>query len=106
MRLPSERALAAQPGQPGRLRATLKGLPAALGLDGTVADSGDELTSSLAEYLSVTGLPTRPAQLTLTSRAMAGLRLVLDTVGPPGRLAIAETPSYPRAPRILRQRPP
>jgi DNA-binding transcriptional MocR family regulator len=79
------------------------GLPAALALDGTVADSGDELTSSLAEYLSATGLPTRAVQLTLTSGAMAGLRLVLDTVGPPGRLAIAETPSYPGALRTLLQ---
>jgi DNA-binding transcriptional MocR family regulator len=79
------------------------GLPAALAHDGTVADSGDELTRSLAEYLSATGLPTRAAQLTLTSGAMAGLQLVLDTVGPPGRLAIAETPSYPGALRILRQ---
>jgi DNA-binding transcriptional MocR family regulator len=79
------------------------GLPAALAHDRTVADSGDELTRSLAEYLSATGLPTRAAQLTLTSGAMAGLQLVLDTVGPPGRLAVAETPSYPGALRILLQ---
>jgi DNA-binding transcriptional MocR family regulator len=79
------------------------GLPAALAHDRTVADSGDELTHSLAEYLSSTGLPTRAAQLTLTSGAMAGLQLVLDTVGPPGRLAVAETPSYPGALRVLLQ---
>lgn len=78
-------------------------LPAALALDGTVADAGDDLTASLADYLSATGLPTRAAQLTLTSGAMAGLRHVLDTVGPPGRLAIAETPTYPGALRILIQ---
>jgi DNA-binding transcriptional MocR family regulator len=79
------------------------GLPAALALDGTVADTGDDLTAALAGYLSTTGLPTRAAQLTLTPGAMAGLRLVLDTVGPPGRLAIAETPTYPGALRILLQ---
>jgi DNA-binding transcriptional MocR family regulator len=79
------------------------GLPAALALDGTVADTGDDLTAALAGYLSATGLPTRPAQLTLTSGAMAELRLVLDTVVPPGRLAIAETPTYPGALRILIQ---
>jgi DNA-binding transcriptional MocR family regulator len=80
-----------------------RGLPAALALDGTVADTGDDLTASLAEYLGTTGLPTRAAQLTLTSGAMAGLRLVLDTVGPPGRLAVTETPSYPGALRTLVQ---
>jgi DNA-binding transcriptional MocR family regulator len=79
------------------------GLPAALALDGTVADTGDDLLASLAEYLSATGLPTRAAQLTLTAGAMASLRLILDSMGPPGRLAIAETPTYPGALRILIQ---
>jgi DNA-binding transcriptional MocR family regulator len=78
-------------------------LPAALPRDGTVADSGDVLTESLAEYLDRTGLPTRADQLTLTSGAMTGLRLVLDTVGVPSRVAIAETPTYPGALRILAQ---
>lgn len=80
-----------------------RGLAAALPRDGAVTDSGDALTEALAAYLDRTGLPTRAGQLTLTSGAMSGLRLVLDTVGAPSRVAIAETPTYPGALRILAQ---
>jgi DNA-binding transcriptional MocR family regulator len=79
-----------------------RGLAAALPGDGSVAD-GDVLTEALAEHLSSAGLATRAAQLTLTSGAMAGLRLILDTVGPPGQVGIAETPTYPGALRLLAQ---
>jgi DNA-binding transcriptional MocR family regulator len=78
------------------------GLPAALPRDGGVEDS-DVLAEALAGHLSATGLPTRADQLTLTSGAMAGLRLILETAGPPGRVAMTETPTYPGALRILGQ---
>jgi DNA-binding transcriptional MocR family regulator len=78
------------------------GLAAALPGDGGVAD-GDVLAQALADHLSAAGLATRAAQLTLTSGAMAGLRLILDTTGPPGRVAIAETPTYPGALRLFAQ---
>jgi len=79
-------------------------LPAALRGDGAAGASLDTLTELLAHYLTRSGLATRPAQLTLTAGAMTGLGLVLDVAGPPGGLAVAETPSYPGALRILSQR--
>ena len=70
-------------------------LPAALRGDGATGASLDTLTELLADYLTRSGLATRPAQLTLTSGAMTGLGLVLDVAGPPGGLAVTETPTYP-----------
>ena len=78
-------------------------LPAALHGDGTTGAGLDALTERLAHYLTRSGLATRPGQLTLTSGAMTGLRLVLDVAGPPGGLAVTETPSYPGALRMLAQ---
>ena len=79
-------------------------LPAALRGDGATGASLDTLTELLAHYLTRSGLATRPAQLTLTSGAMTGLGLVLDVAGPPGGLAVTETPTYPGTLRILSQR--
>jgi DNA-binding transcriptional MocR family regulator len=79
-------------------------LPTALRGDGTAGAGLDTLTELLADYLTRSGLATRPAQLTLTAGAMTGLGLVLDLAGPPGGLAVAETPTYPGAMRILSQR--
>ena len=78
-------------------------LPTALHGDGTTGAGLDALTELLAHYLTRSGLATRPGQLTLTSGAMTGLRLVLDVAGPPGGLAVTETPSYPGALRMLAQ---
>ena len=78
-------------------------LPTALHGDGTTGADLDALTERLAHYLTGSGLATRPGQLTLTSGAMTGLRLVLDVAGPPGGLAVTETPSYPGALRMLAQ---
>lgn len=80
-------------------------LPVALRGDGASSGSLGGLVERLAEYLSRSGLPTRPGQLTLTSGAMTGLGLVLDVAGPPGgRGAVTETPTYPGALRVLAQR--
>jgi DNA-binding transcriptional MocR family regulator len=84
-------------------------LPAALHSDGTngtstTGESQSTLTELLARYLTRTGLPTRPDQLTLTSGAMTGLSLVLDVAAPPGGVTVTETPTYPGALRILSQR--
>jgi DNA-binding transcriptional MocR family regulator len=79
-------------------------LPAALLGDGATGASLDTLTELLAHHLTRSGLATRPGQLTLTSGAMTGLGLVLDVAGPPGGLAVTETPTYPGALRILAQR--
>ena len=79
-------------------------LPAALLGDGATGASPDTLTELLAQHLTRSGLATRPGQLTLTSGATTGLSLVLDVAGPPGGLAVTETPSYPGALRILAQR--
>jgi DNA-binding transcriptional MocR family regulator len=81
-------------------------LPAALhsdGTNGTTGESQSTLTELLAHYLTRTGLPTRPDQLTLTSGAMTGLSLVLDVAAPRG-ITVTETPTYPGALRILSQR--
>jgi DNA-binding transcriptional MocR family regulator len=78
-------------------------LPVALRGDGATSGSLGGLTELLAGYLTGSGLPTGPGQLTLTSGAMTGLGLVLDVAGPAGRLAVAETPTYPGALRILSQ---
>ena len=78
-------------------------LPVALRGDGAISGSLGGLTELLAGYLTGSGLPTGPGQLTLTSGAMTGLGLVLDVAGPAGRLAVAETPTYPGALRILSQ---
>jgi DNA-binding transcriptional MocR family regulator len=79
-------------------------LPAALLGDGAAGASLDTLTERLAHHLTRSGLATRPGQLTLTSGAMTGLGLVLDVAGPPGGLAVTETPTYPGALRTLAQR--
>ena len=79
-------------------------MPAALRGDGVAGASLDVLTEALAHYLTRSGLATRPAQLTLTSGAMTGLGLVLAVAGAPGRPAVAETPTYPGALRVLSQR--
>jgi DNA-binding transcriptional MocR family regulator len=78
-------------------------LPVALRGDGAASGSLGGLTELLAGYLTGSGLPTGPGQLTLTSGAMTGLGLVLDVAGPAGRLAVTETPTYPGALRILSQ---
>jgi len=78
-------------------------LPAALLGDGATGASLDTLTELLAHHLTRSGLVTQPGQLTLTSGAMTGLGLVLDVAGPPGGLAVTETPTYPGALRILAQ---
>jgi DNA-binding transcriptional MocR family regulator len=79
-------------------------LPAALRGDGATGGCLSALTELLAHYLTRSGLPTRAAQLTLTSGAMTGLGLVVDVAGPAGGLAVTETPTYPGALRILSQR--
>ncbi len=79
-------------------------LPAELRGDGTTGASPGTLTELLARYLTSTGLPTQPDQLTLTSGAMTGLGLVLDVASPPGGRTITETPTYPGALRLLSQR--
>jgi DNA-binding transcriptional MocR family regulator len=79
-------------------------LPMALHGDGTTGGSLSALTELLAQYISRSGLATAPNQLTLTSGAMTGLRLVLDVAGPAGGLAVAETPTYPGALHVLAQR--
>jgi DNA-binding transcriptional MocR family regulator len=84
--------------------AVREALPAALRGDGESGVTVDELTELLAGYLSRSGLPTWASQLTLTSGAMTGLGLVLDTAGPPGRLAVTDTPTYPAALRVLARR--
>jgi DNA-binding transcriptional MocR family regulator len=86
------------------VQAACHALPAALRGDGTTGASLDTLTDLLAQYLTRSGLATRPAQLTLTSGAMTGLGLLLDAAGPPSGLAVTETPTYPAALRILSQR--
>jgi DNA-binding transcriptional MocR family regulator len=78
-------------------------LPVALRGDGATSGSLGGLTELLAGYLTGSGLPTGPGQLTLTSGAMTGLGLVLDVAGPAGRLAVTDTPTYPGALRILSQ---
>ena len=78
-------------------------LPVALRGDGATSGSLGGLTELLAGYLTRSGLPTGPGQLTLTSGAMTGLGLVLDVAGPAGRLAVTETPTYPGALRLLSQ---
>jgi DNA-binding transcriptional MocR family regulator len=88
--------------------AVREALPTALHGDGITGDSttkdNNTLTERLACYLTRTGLPTRPDQLTLTSGAMTGLALVLDVAAPPGGATITETPTYPGALRLLSQR--
>src|SRR5690349_10247413 len=78
-------------------------LPVALRGDGATSGSLGGLTELLAGYLTRSGLPTGPGQLTLTSGAMTGLGLVPDVAGPAGRLAVTETPTYPGALRLLSQ---
>jgi DNA-binding transcriptional MocR family regulator len=78
-------------------------LPAALPGDGTTGENST-FTERLACYLTHTGLPTRPDQLTLTSGAMTALALVLDVAAPPGAATITETPTYPGALRLFSQR--
>jgi DNA-binding transcriptional MocR family regulator len=79
-------------------------LPAALRSDGESGETLDQLAELLADYLSRSGLATRASQLTLTSGAMTGLGLVLDVSGPPGRIAITDTPTYPAALHVLARR--
>src|SRR5215472_4431215 len=79
-------------------------LPMALRGDGATGESLSTVTELLAQYLTRSGLATRPDQLTLTSGAMTGLGLVLDVARPAGGLAVTETPTYPGALRILSQR--
>ena len=79
-------------------------LPAALRGDGATSGSLGGLTELLAGYLTGSGLPTGPGQLTLTSGAITGLSLVLDVAGAAGRLAVTESPTYPGALRILSRR--
>jgi DNA-binding transcriptional MocR family regulator len=57
-------------------------LPAALRGDGATSGSLGGLTGLLAGYLTGSGLPTLPGQLTLTSGAMTGLGLVVDVSCP------------------------
>jgi DNA-binding transcriptional MocR family regulator len=78
-------------------------LPAALRGDGT-GGSLSALTELLAGDITRSGLATRPDQLTLTSGAMTGLRLVLDVAGPAGGRVVAESPTYPGALRVLSRR--
>jgi DNA-binding transcriptional MocR family regulator len=84
--------------------AVREALPTALHGDGTTGETNNNITERLACYLTRTGLPTRPDQLTLTSGAMTALALVLDTAAPPGAATITETPTYPGALRLLSQR--
>lgn len=76
-------------------------LPAALRGDGTATEDIGALTGLLAGHLS---LPTRPDQLMLTTGATAGLDIVLEALPPASRRVITETPTYPRALRVLARR--
>ena len=60
------------------------------------------LTERLAHYLTRTGLPTRPDQLTLTSGAMTGLSLVLDVAAPTRRGHGHRNPHLPRRVALCR----
>jgi DNA-binding transcriptional MocR family regulator len=79
-------------------------MPAALRGDGGAGETADEVTERLADYLTRSGLRTRASQLTLTAGAMVGFGLVLDVAGPPARLAVTDTPTYPAALRVLARR--
>ena len=103
----------ADPGEPDIVRdATVAALPApAQLLDAVAAASADlppllaghglhpfglpALRSSIATHLTARGLPTTPEQVLVTSGALHGWNLLLQTVSRPGQRVLVEQPTYP-----------
>jgi DNA-binding transcriptional MocR family regulator len=54
-----------------------------------------QLRSAVAAHLTGRGLPTSPDQVLVTSGALAGWNLLLQTVTRPGQRAMVEQPTYP-----------
>ena len=78
-------------------------LPQAMGGDGPPPGGSPELRAALAERLTAEGVPTEPAQLTLTVGAAAGLNAALAGLDLGPGVAITETPTYPAAFDLLRK---
>ncbi|MEU2349498.1 PLP-dependent aminotransferase family protein [Modestobacter sp. NPDC049651] len=53
------------------------------------------LRTAIASFLSARGLPTEPDQVLVTSGALSGWNLLLQTVTRPGQRALVEQPTYP-----------
>ncbi len=78
-------------------------LPDAMGGDGPPPGGSPQLRIAIAEHLTARGVPTEPAQLTLTVGAAAGLNAALSGLALGPGIAITETPTYPAAVDILRR---
>ena len=87
-------------GSPGLVEAYAKAvaaLPQLLSGHGYFPDGLPALRERLAERYAARGLPTEPAQMIITSGALAAINLVAHTVLEPGDRVLVESPSYPNA---------
>ncbi len=87
-------------GSPGLVEAyaqAVAALPQLLSGHGYFPDGLPALRERLAERYTARGLPTEPAQMIITSGALAAINLVAHTVLEPGDRVLVESPSYPNA---------
>ncbi|MET0694707.1 MAG: PLP-dependent aminotransferase family protein [Propionibacteriaceae bacterium] len=94
----------ALPGLAGAYRAATERLPSLLAGHGYYPDGIEELRQALAEWYTQRGLTTTADQLVITAGALSALNIVAQTVLSPGDRALVESPSYPNALDVLRQR--
>ena len=90
-------AAAASPGLIEAYARALDALPQLLSGHGYFPDGLPALRERVAEQYTARGLPTEPAQLIITSGALAAINLVAHTVLEPGDRVLVESPSYPNA---------
>ncbi len=88
---------AATPGTAAAYARAVAALPAYLASDGYLPSGLPALQARIADTYTRRGLPTRPAQIVITSGALSAIAIVARTVSRPGDRITIETPGYPNA---------
>ena len=87
----------APPGGRAAYAQAVAALPQLLSGHGYFPDGLPALRERLADRYTARGLPTEPAQMIVTSGALAAINLVAHTALDPGDRVLVESPSYPNA---------
>lgn len=88
---------AATPGTAAAYARAVAALPAYLSGDGYLPSGLPALQARIAALYARRGLPTRAAQIVVTSGALSALAIVARTLSRPGDRILVDTPGYPNA---------
>lgn len=97
-------ASTAPPGLGRAYQAAAERLPALLAGTGYFPDGVESLRSTLADWFTARGLPTRAGQMIVTVGSLSGWNVILQGLADPGDPVLLESPTYYNAIEACRRR--